>query len=48
MGQQLGSIATQIWTWVGYESGAHPFVFLGIAVVIVSAWILYKSEVRTK
>ncbi len=48
MGQQLNNIGTQMWSWLGYESSVHPFMFLGIAVVIVAAWILYKSEVRTK
>jgi len=46
--QQCAYIATQVWAWLSYEAGAHPFLFLGIAIVIVSAWILYKAEARTK
>jgi hypothetical protein len=44
MWQQLD----QIWAWLGLESDSHPFLFLGIAIVIVSAWILYKAEIKTK
>jgi hypothetical protein len=30
------------------ELGAHPFIFLGVVVVIVAAFILYKAEVRSR
>jgi hypothetical protein len=36
----------QVWTWLSYEVSVHPFVFLGAVIVIVSAFILYKTEVR--
>jgi hypothetical protein len=38
----------QVWNWLTYEVSVHPFLFAGIAVIIVSAWFLYKAEVRTK
>ena len=38
----------QVWYWLTYEIGVHPFLFLGIVIIIVSAWLLYKAEVRTK
>jgi hypothetical protein len=40
------NICYQVWMWLSYEEGAHPLLFLGIVVIIVSAWILYKTEVR--
>ena len=48
MWQQLENSVTQLWNWLRYEASAHPFLFLGIAIVIISAWLLYKAEVRTK
>ncbi len=38
----------QAWNWLTYEAGVHPFLFLGVAIIIISAWVLYKAEVRTK
>ena len=38
----------QLWTWLIYEASVHPFILLGIAIIIVSAWLMYKAEVRTK
>ena len=38
----------QMWTWLTYETSVHPFLFAGTVIVIVSAWVLYKTEVRTK
>ena len=46
--QQFVYIGYQVWVWLRYEASLHPFLFLGIVIVIVSAWILYKAEVRTK
>jgi drug/metabolite transporter superfamily protein YnfA len=43
---EIYNICYQVWIWLRYEGGAHPFLFLGIAIIIVSAWILYKTEVR--
>ena len=38
----------QVWAWVRYEAAVHPFIFLGVVIVIVAALILYKTEVRSK
>jgi hypothetical protein len=38
----------QLWEWVKYETGGHPFLFLGTVIVLVLAWTLYKMEVRVK
>jgi hypothetical protein len=38
----------QLWEWVKYETGGHPFLFLGSVIVIVLAWTLYKMEGRVK
>jgi hypothetical protein len=46
MWQQGAYTAYQMWVWLRYESGIHPFLFLGVVMVIVLALILYKTEVR--
>ena len=46
--QQCVYLGYQVWVWLRSEAGDHPFMSLGVVIVIVSAWILYKSEVRTK
>ena len=38
----------QAWVWLKYEASVHPFLFLGAALVVVAAWILYKAEIETK
>jgi|WetSurMetagenome_2_1015567.scaffolds.fasta_scaffold796097_2 hypothetical protein len=38
----------QLWNWLIYEASVHPFLFAGTVIVIASAWLLYKSEVRIK
>jgi hypothetical protein len=48
MGQQAVESIDQLWNWLIYETALHPFLFLGIVIIIVSAWFLYKAEVRTK
>jgi hypothetical protein len=48
MVQQCISGVYQVWNWLTYELGVHPFLFGGIIVIIVSAWFLYKAEVRAK
>ena len=48
MWQQCAYAGYQLWLWLQYETGTHPFIFLGAVIVIVSAWILYKAEVRSK
>ena len=46
--QQCGYAGYQVWAWVRYELGVHPFIFLGVVVVIAAAFILYKAEVRSR
>lgn len=46
--QQVAHAGYQMWFWLRYEVGIHPFIFLGVVIVIVSAIILYKTEVRGK
>jgi len=46
--QQCAHTGYQLWVWMRYEVGIHPLIFLGAVIVIVSAWIMYKAEVRTK
>ena len=48
MWQKCADAGYQLWLWLQYEAAINPVIFLGAAVVIVSAWILYKAEVRTK
>jgi uncharacterized membrane protein YhfC len=46
--QQCANLGYQVWFWLKYEASLHPFMFLGAVMVIVSAWILYKSEISSK
>jgi hypothetical protein len=46
--QQCADAGYQVWVWVRYESGIHPLLFLGVVIVIISAVIMYKAEVRRK
>ena len=46
--QQCAYAGYQLWIMLQYESSLHPFIFLGAAIVIFSALILYKTEVRSK
>jgi drug/metabolite transporter superfamily protein YnfA len=48
MWEQFSITCYQVWIWLKSEVYVHPFLFLGIVVVIVSAWVMYKSEVRTR
>ena len=48
MWQQGAYTGYQVWAWMRNELGAHPFIFLGVVVVIVAAFILYKAEVRSR
>ena len=36
------------WLWLSYEASMHPFIFLGAVIVIISAVIMYKAEVRSR
>jgi hypothetical protein len=38
----------ELWAWIRYEASLHPFIFLAAVLVIISAFILYKTEVRGK
>ena len=46
--QQGAYTGYQVWVWLRYEAAMHPFIFLGVVIVIVSAIIMYKTEVRGK
>jgi len=46
--QQCAYTGYQLWLWLQYEAGVHPFIFLIAVIVIISAWVLYKTEVRSK
>ena len=46
--QQGANLGYQVRVWLKYEASLHPFMFLGIAIVIVSAWVLFKAEIRSK
>jgi hypothetical protein len=46
--QQCGYAGYQVWAWMRNEVGIHPLIFLGVVVVVISAFILYKTEVRGK
>jgi hypothetical protein len=46
--QQVINDLYQMWGWLIYEGSLHPFLLAGTVIVIASAWILYKAEVRTK
>jgi hypothetical protein len=48
MWQQSVYAVDQLWNWLAYEASVHPLIFAGIVIIIVSAWVLYKAEVRTK
>jgi hypothetical protein len=48
MWQQGVYTGNQVWMWVSYEASVHPFIFLAAVIVIISAFIMYKAEVRTK
>ena len=38
----------EVWIWLRYEVSVHPFLFLGAVLVIIAAFIMYKTEVRSK
>ena len=48
MWQQCANLGYQGWISLKYEVSRHPFMFLGAVIVIVSAWVLYKAEIRSK
>ena len=48
MWQQSVYAGYQMWLWLRHEVYAHPFIFLAAVIVIISAFIMYKAEVRGK
>ena len=46
--QQGANFGYQLWVWLKYEASLHPIMSLGVVIIIVSAWILFKSGVRSK
>ena len=44
--QQIAITSYQLWIWLKYEASLHPFLFLAIVIIIISAWAMYKTEVR--
>jgi hypothetical protein len=46
--QQCVYTGYQVWVWLRYESGIHPFIFLGVVIVIISAFIMCKTDVRSR
>jgi hypothetical protein len=46
--QECAHTGYQVWVWLRYEVGIHPFIFLGVVIVIISAVIMYKAEIRHK
>jgi hypothetical protein len=38
----------EVWLWLRYEMAVHPYLLVGVVIVAISAWVLYKAEVRTK
>jgi hypothetical protein len=44
--QQWVYTGYQVWLWLRNEAGIHPFIFLGVVVVIISAFIMYRTDVR--
>jgi hypothetical protein len=48
MWQQIAITCYQLWVWLKYEGGAHPFLAVGAVLVFVLAWAMYKTEVRSR
>lgn len=48
MWQQGTYAGYQVWAWIRYEAAMHPFIFLAAVIVIISAFIMYKAEVRSR
>jgi hypothetical protein len=46
MWEQFAITCYQMWVGLKYEVSVHPFLFAGVVIVVVSALILFKSEVR--
>jgi|GEM_PF-2243272 len=48
MCQQLVCAGYQAWLCLSCEARLHPFMILAAVIVIISAFIMYKTEVRGK
>ncbi len=48
MWEQLTFAWNQMWVWLTYEVSLHPFLFAGVIIVVVCAFILYKSEIESR
>jgi len=46
MCQQLVCAGYQAWLCLSCEASLHPLIILAAVIVIVSAFIMYKTEVR--
>ncbi|MGA9755782.1 MAG: hypothetical protein WBV23_11650 [Desulfobaccales bacterium] len=46
--QKFAMLCYQLWSWLYYQTNAHPFLALGVLAVIILAWGLNKIEVRAK
>jgi drug/metabolite transporter superfamily protein YnfA len=46
MWEQFSITCYEMWVWLKYEVSVHPFLFAGVVIVVVSAWVLFKSEVK--
>jgi hypothetical protein len=48
MWEKFAIACYQMWIWVKYELGVHPFLTGGIILVFILAWKLYKMEIRAR
>ncbi|MCK9376454.1 MAG: hypothetical protein M0P73_09900 [Syntrophobacterales bacterium] len=42
--EQVSNALYQFWVWLRYEYGLHPFMALGLVLIIILAWMLYKGQ----
>ena len=41
---QISNAFHQFWIWVRYEASLHPFMTLGVLLIIILGWVLHKGE----
>jgi len=46
--EQFTIACYQLWVWLKYETGDHPFLAVGTVVVFILAWALFRTEVRSR
>ena len=46
--QQVTYAGYELWAWLRYEAWVHPFIFLGVGIIIIAAFVMYKTRVRDK